>query len=132
MLSRTRSLVCPKVCVVSYMNILKYALHNESSVSEIEDLSHELLAAMHGRKSKERKDSVTIQILKERIAHQQRINSINDDKRLFEFLQAMGLGSKRKRHQVYTEMHGHRLDSSGKKSVTGAGYSILLRVLSLT
>jgi len=103
------------------MNYSKCSFHNDTSISQIENLSQELLSAMHGRKSKERKDSVTIQILKERLAHQRRISSMNEDRKLFVYLNSMGLGDKMKKHQVYTEMHGRRIDSNGKKSLTGAG-----------
>jgi len=62
---------------------------------------------MHGRKGRERRDSVTVEILKDRQRHQELLKSEEVLKRipseLLLSLEKAGLGSKRRKGQVYTK-----------------------------
>lgn len=88
--------------------------------------STELKEMMHGRKGKERKDSVTLEILNERYIFRERIrtqivDSKTIDEKLLEYLDDHGLGSKRKRPLVYTKLPVTLTHHNDKKTLTGAG-----------
>lgn len=90
------------------------------------ELSDELKRMMHGRKGKERKDSVTNEILSERYIFRERIQAkikenIYVDGKLLEYLDDHGLGSKRKRTQVYKMLPVTSSTATDKKTLTGAG-----------
>lgn len=82
----------------------------------------------HGRKGKERKDSITLEILKERMTHHNRIQDlvvdddmVSDYKQKLDRLDSLGLGSKRRKYQVYSGLSFHSTESDTKKTLTGAG-----------
>eukprot|EP01041_Mallomonas_annulata_P005462 gene5462-10981_t len=91
-----------------------------SSCRHIQDISEELQAMMHGRRNKERRDSVTPEILNERLMHQKRITELPSDERLVQYLETHGLGVKRRRAQVYQKILSFS-PSLDKKTTTGAG-----------
>lgn len=85
----------------------------------------ELAALMHGRKNRERRDSVTCDILEDRRAHQELLQSPAVSSRvpleLLASLSKAGLGSKKRKSQVYS--NSVRVVSSQESSslIVGAG-----------
>ncbi len=69
----------------------------------------------HGRRGKERKDSVTVDILKERKRHRERFEKISIDNSLVHRLESMGFGSRR-RLNIFSEPKGNP-----KSNTVGAG-----------
>ena len=71
----------------------------------LEGLPPELQEAVHGNnRKKERLDSVTIGILRDRVRHRKRAGDVTPDEVVVRNLQKLGLGSKRKRQHVYEKL----------------------------
>lgn len=85
-----------------------------------EPLHPELLPFMHGRGNRERRDSVTNEILWERMQHAKRISRLPVNQAVVRTLEAEGLGDKRRKHQVYAHV-SDRAPVSNKKTNSGAG-----------
>jgi hypothetical protein len=75
------------------------------------------LSYLHGRKSTEREDSVTNQILNERKIHQSRFQDIKVDSSLVLKMNKIGLGSK-KRINLSSSRHTSAHPSSSSSSVS--------------
>ena len=83
----------------------------------------DLLGLMHGRGNRERRDSVTRDMLEDRRAHQERLSTDEVVARvpaaLVKSLEKLGLGSKKRKGQVYrSNSFGSSLD---RANTTGAG-----------
>ena len=89
------------------------------STSTIPD---DLLEMMHGRKNKERRDSVTTQILLERSIHQERLSKLPTDPAIIKYLDDHGLGNKKKNTSIYKKVpFSNSSTNIDKKRTTGAG-----------
>jgi ribosome biogenesis GTPase A len=75
---------------------------------------------MHGRKNRERRDSVNEGILLERFTHQERISKIEVTPSQIKEIESMGLGTKRKRNLVYRTTSGEKT-SLNRRTLLGAG-----------
>lgn len=88
---------------------------------------------MHGRRNIERRDSVSEEILHERMLHQQRLAALDTTTstpiELVKAIQAMGLGTKRRKHTVY-KSHQPRApswsDHHDSTPITGSGFAVHL------
>ena len=65
-------------------------------------LNKELMKYMHGRGNRERRDSVTNHILRERELHLLRLRHFPVDAEVVKSLKKEGLGHRRRKHQVYS------------------------------
>ena len=84
-----------------YRRLSSQKTFNRNQVNDIESLAPDLQAVMHGNsRKKERVDSVTIGILRDRLRHQKRASDIDVDEDLVRNMKKIGLGSKRKRKNV--------------------------------
>jgi hypothetical protein len=76
-------------------------------------LDLELKQYMHGRKNSERADSVTTTMLQQRKEHLNRLESISVSECTVKRLKKMGLGSKRKKYQVYNNANNENATAAG-------------------
>jgi hypothetical protein len=89
-----------------------------STTTELDDL----VELMHGRKHAERRDSVTEDILLDRKRHQDRIKDIEVFDSDITALEALGLGSKKRRFSVYQSMVNTPSNLSSRRKIsTGSG-----------
>lgn len=88
-------------------------------------LPEDLSELMHGRKNRERRDSITREILEDRFAHQERLQSDVMMNRvplsLVRSMEQSGLGAKRRRNQVFSNNVGSQVSQTSHKTLTGAG-----------
>ena len=89
---------------------------------DVAALPVELRELMHGRKQRERVDSINESILRDRHAHMERIEDINVPPSLVKTLRKMGFGSKRKRAGLYSGSS----KGSENKSDAGAGTCVYI------
>ena len=59
---------------------------------------------MHGRNNKERLDSVTVDMLRDRQRHAERFEEFTVPKDLFQYLDKNGFGTKKKMNGVYAKL----------------------------
>ena len=105
-----------------------YSTKQKNRIS-IPELSENFKKVLHGRKGKERNDSITLEILNERIRHQERIKFLSKDGTLFDYLEKHGLGKKKKNFKVYNNILNPRwaIPQVSPNSLTGAGTRRYLR-----
>jgi len=84
-------------------------------------LHDDLVKFMHGRGNRERRDSVTNEILWERQQHMKRLGRLPASPALVRSLEDEGLGSRRRKHQVYSHITVHEPGVIKKKTNSGAG-----------
>ena len=99
--------------------IVRFFAKRKSKYAEYDE---DLLSYLHGRKSTEREDSVTKQILSERKIHQSRFQEVQVDSSLVLKMNKIGLGSK-KRINLSSSRHisAHSSSSSSSHKSIGAG-----------
>lgn len=86
-----------------------------------EEIPDALLQMMHGRRNKERRDSVTKEILLDRYNHQEKIETMQENKELLRYLEDHGLGVKRRRNHVYQKLPVTSPLNTTCSTTTGAG-----------
>ena len=84
-------------------------------------LQEDLTKFMHGRGNRERRDSVTNEILWERQQHLKRLSRLPANQALVRSLEDEGLGSRRRKHQVYAHITVREPGVIRKKTHSGAG-----------
>lgn len=84
-------------------------------------LHEDLVKFMHGRGNRERRDSVTNEILWERQQHIKRLGRLPANEAIVRALEDEGLGSRRRKHQVYSHITVHEPGVIKKKTNSGAG-----------
>ena len=84
-------------------------------------LHDDLVKFMHGRGNRERRDSVTNEILWERQQHIKRLGRLPANEAIVRTLEDEGLGSRRRKHQVYSHITVHEPGVIKKKTNSGAG-----------
>jgi hypothetical protein len=72
--------------------------------TDAETLRDDLKKFMHGRGNRERRDSVTNEILLERQRHLRRLEYLEVDPALVSELKARGMGKRRRNHQIYSSV----------------------------
>ena len=81
---------------------------------------------MHGRRNVERRDSVSKEMLLERMQHQRRLESVEVARVLVDAVDALGLGTKRRKHTMYkTRQPSLAFDVGGVggSPMTGSGFA---------
>lgn len=98
------------------------------SGTKFEDLPEHLLGAVHGNnRKKERMDSVTPGILRDRVRHMKRLEAIEPSVEVIDRLKKLGLGNKRKKNHVFNKvsdkqnLHFIAENETRKRTLTGAG-----------
>lgn len=94
-------------------------------------LNTELTEFMHGRGYKERRDSITNEILFERSLHLKRLESIEFDSITSKSLGKQGLGKKGRRNQVYAPV-SDKIRTLNRKTNSGAGTSTIDSKIKIT
>lgn len=87
-------------------------------------LHEDLTKFMHGRGNRERRDSVTNEILWERQQHLKRLCRLPANPAIVRTLEDEGLGSRRRKHQVYAHITVHQPGVIRKKTNSGAGTNV--------
>jgi GTP-binding protein len=95
----------------------------------VEALDEELQSVIHGNsRKKERMDSVTPAILRDRVRHKNRFAMVEPDPDVIKDLSKLGLGSKRKRFNVFskmTEKQTFQLSMAGSSNTVKGGQRTL-------
>ena len=100
---------------------------NAITLTGRKSLKVELTEYMHGRGNRERRDSVTNEILRERELHLLRLGGLYADPIIVRAMKMEGLGHKRRKHQVYASKRPTFDDQMGsgkpgvRKTNSGAG-----------
>ena len=87
------------------------------------NIKPDLAKFMHGRGNRERRDSVTNAILKERQLHLERLSRLPVDASLVKTLDQEGLGTRKRKHMVYAPINSAAArESNGvRRTNSGAG-----------
>ena len=101
-----------------------FAPRRESS-NTAETIPEELMSFMHGRNKKERMDSVSVEMLENRRDHLTRCAEVDVPLVLLSRLEGLGLGSKRRRHNVFSQVTAkalnNNIDLEDQHTATAAG-----------
>eukprot|EP01038_Epipyxis_sp_PR26KG_P014058 gene14058-18859_t len=110
------SSVCNKLC---WSQLIR--LNSDTTDTTEEDIEISYESYKHGRKGKERKDSVSENILKDRQKHHALFQQINVSDSFVEYIEKLGLGSKYRKKTVYSPVIHGRSRGDYDISNTGAG-----------
>jgi len=124
--TRRQPLFSSKIKFVNNFIIVRFFANKRKS--KYAEYDEDLLSYLHGRKSTEREDSVTNQILNERKIHQSRFQDIKVESSLVSKMNKIGLGSK-KRINLSSSRHtsAHSSSSvSSHKSIGAGGFAVHL------
>jgi GTP-binding protein len=97
-------------------------IKKKTKVNEFDEYAH----LMHGRKNSERRDSITIDILKERAQWQERIQDVEVSKQMMTELQKLGFGSKKRMSHMYKEAPYEQQKTNSKTSSGAGGFAHFL------
>jgi hypothetical protein len=104
---------------------------------DVEKIPEELMKFMHGRNKKERTDSVSVKMLENRRDHLTRCAEMDVPMTLLSRLEALGLGTKRRRHNVFSKVTAKALingtEMEDKLTATAAGgHGVMLTAAAAT
>jgi hypothetical protein len=115
MLTKIKIHICPKNCFITTAG-RKFCRNSQSQdFSQLDDY-------LHGRKNRERRDSVTKQILLERKLHRTRYEKIAVDSNFTIQLESIGIGLTKKKNLLSSRHNKHNTNS---QNIPGAGLSCL-------
>jgi len=120
-LNRGLATILGRQCVAQSLLRFSTAQSTRNFTKTPRPLHGDLVKFMHGRGNRERRDSVTNEILWERQQHMKRLGRLPANQALVRALEDEGLGSRRRKHQVYSHITVHEPGVIKKKTNSGAG-----------
>ena len=98
------------------------------SISAVKELPEHLREVIHGNsRKKERMDSITPGILRDRVRHMKRLETVEPRANAIASLKKQGLGSTRKKNHVFNKVSDKQIsqfvaeNNTSKRTLTGAG-----------